>query len=380
MAKSSQGIETYHEGKCAKRNGGSRCTCDPSYRAQVWDPQLGKARRSERFPKLQQAVNWRIETLAAKKSQTLAPVSSPKLADLADRVFEAIDAGVVTSRTGARFKPSTARTYRIYFDKYIRDGLGNCRITDLRRSHIQHLIDDIGPRKAGSTVKNSLMPLRLIFRYAEERDLVIVNPLIGLKLPAKDERPTKVISPKQAKELLSILAGTDRAIFATALFAGLRLGELRALRWKHVDLEKGLIRVKRSWDPRAGDIPPKSKAGVRAVPLISDLRSQLIGIRSPTASQDDFVFGNGSARPFGPQSLYSRLDKSCAGSSLAGVRLHECRHAYASYMIEAEINIKQLSTYMGHSSILITLDRYGHLLPGNERKAAERFENYLSMV
>ena len=56
---------------------------------------------------------------------------------------------------------------------------------------------------------------------------------------------------------------------------------------------------------------------------------------------------------------------------------HDCRHTYASLMIAAGVNAKALSTYMGHSSITVTLDRYGHLLPGNEREAAEMLDDYL---
>jgi integrase len=60
------------------------------------------------------------------------------------------------------------------------------------------------------------------------------------------------------------------------------------------------------------------------------------------------------------------------------IGLHECRHTFASLMIAAGVNVKALSTYMGHSSIAITLDRYGHLMPGNEEQAAELLDAYLS--
>ena len=64
-------------------------------------------------------------------------------------------------------------------------------------------------------------------------------------------------------------------------------------------------------------------------------------------------------------------------ASLTPIGLHECRHSYASFMIAAGVNTKALSTYMGHSSITITLDRYGHLLPGNEHAAAALLNTWL---
>ena len=60
------------------------------------------------------------------------------------------------------------------------------------------------------------------------------------------------------------------------------------------------------------------------------------------------------------------------------IGLHECRHTYATYMIAAGVNAKALSSYMGHSSITVTLDRYGHLMPGNEQQAAEMLATYLN--
>ena len=65
-------------------------------------------------------------------------------------------------------------------------------------------------------------------------------------------------------------------------------------------------------------------------------------------------------------------------AGLEPIGLHECRHSYAAYMIAAGINYKALSTYMGHSSVTITLDRYGHLMPGNESEAANLLDSYLA--
>ena len=64
--------------------------------------------------------------------------------------------------------------------------------------------------------------------------------------------------------------------------------------------------------------------------------------------------------------------------ALEPITLHECRHTFASLMISAGVNAKALSTYLGHSSITITLDRYGHLMPGNEGEAATLLDAYLA--
>jgi integrase len=82
------------------------------------------------------------------------------------------------------------------------------------------------------------------------------------------------------------------------------------------------------------------------------------------------VFANRHGRPFDPGTVLSRARKAWREQGLEPLTLHDCRHTYAAYMIAAGVNTKALSTYMGHASITITIDRYGHLLPGNEREAA----------
>ena len=82
------------------------------------------------------------------------------------------------------------------------------------------------------------------------------------------------------------------------------------------------------------------------------------------------VFTNRQGRTFSSGWVATRAGRAWAEAGLEPIGLHECRHTYASFMIAAGVNAKALSTYMGHSSITITLDRYGHLMPGNEEEAA----------
>lgn len=170
----------------------------------------------------------------------------------------------------------------------------------------------------------------------------------------------------------------DRGLWATALYAGLRRGELQALDWSSVDLEQGLIRVEHSWDRRAGLIEPKSKAGKRRVPIPGALRSHLLAHRLQQGrGGQGFVFAGRNGRPFDPGTVIARARTAWAQAGLEPLGLHDCRHTYHSFMIAANVNAKALSSYMGHSTITVTLDRYGHLLPGNEREAAALLDAWL---
>jgi integrase len=162
----------------------------------------------------------------------------------------------------------------------------------------------------------------------------------------------------------------DLALWATALYAGLRRGELMGLHREEIDLATGVIRVERGWDQCEGEVAPKSKQGRRKVPIPAILRDRLT---------EYLMDGPESGRIFvGARDAY---DRGRAAAQAAGVEpptLHECRHGYAALMIAAGVNVKALSTFMGHANIRITLDQYGHLLRGAEDEAASLLDAFLA--
>jgi integrase len=190
-------------------------------------------------------------------------------------------------------------------------------------------------------------------------------------------RRERFASRDEAKRLLAALAESDRAVWSTAFYGGLRRGELRALRVKRIDLEANVIHVKRGWDDHDGEIETKGR-NRRRVPISRVLGRELRAHLVRTGRRDtDLVFGESATSPFRPSDLIARAGKAREAAGLKRITLHECRHTYASLMIAAGVNAKALSTYMGHASIAITYDRYGHLMPGNEQEAAGLLDAYL---
>jgi len=162
------------------------------------------------------------------------------------------------------------------------------------------------------------------------------------------------------------------------MYAGLRRGELMALRVNRIDLEAGVIHVERGWDAKGGEIETKAR-NRRKVPIPVVLREPLAAHLLATGRRaDDLAFGRTGHVPFAPTITTQAADKAWRRAKLARITLHECRHTFASLMIAAGVNAKALSTYMGHANISITLDRYGHLMPGNEDEAAELLDAYLA--
>jgi integrase len=159
------------------------------------------------------------------------------------------------------------------------------------------------------------------------------------------------------------------------MYAGLRRGELMALRDDALDLATGVIHVVAGWDDKEGEIETKGRRR-RRVPIPAVLRDQLLEQRMRTGRTGrDLVFGRTTTSPFRPGWLTARAD--AAWKKLDRITLHECRHTFASLMIAAGVNAKALSSYMGHADIATTFNKYGHLMPGNEDEAAGLLDAYL---
>ncbi len=367
------GIRARHARSCASR-GGARCDCKPSYEAAVYSKRDGRKVRKT-FDSQAEARRWRHDAGAmVAKGAMRAPVRLT-VAEAAEAWLAVAREGVARTRSGDAYKPSAIRGYEQALRLRVLPEVGAVRLADLERRDLQALVSRMQAAGLGaSTIRNTLLPLRALFRH--HADDVPVNPTVGVRLPAVRGQRDRIASPTEAAALLAALSGVERPLYATAMYAGLRLGELRALRWVDVDLAAGVIRVERSWDPKAGVIEPKSRAGRRRVPVVPTLRDLLLEHRMGGAGEG-LAFGTGD-RPFDPHGVTARARRAWAThDALRPIGLHECRHTFASLMIAAGVNAKALSTYMGHAGVSITFDRYGHLFPGNEGESAALLGAYL---
>jgi integrase len=220
------------------------------------------------------------------------------------------------------------------------------------------------------------MPLRALYRRAVERAEVAVNPVDGVRLPPVTGRRERIASPAEAATLLGALPDEIRGVWAVAMYAGLRLGELQALRDEDVDLEAGEIRVEQSWDKVAGPVKPKSRAWRRRVPIVAALRPHLAAHRLRRGGTSGLFFGD-QAGAFNDDTARARANKAWKKAKLEALGFHECRHTFASICIAAGANPKTLSEYLGHSSITITMDRYGHLMPGSKDEFRNLVDEFL---
>jgi integrase len=189
-------------------------------------------------------------------------------------------------------------------------------------------------------------------------------------------------TPTEAQDKLTALPVGERALWATALYAGLRRGELRGLRVSDVHgLEEGaeerFINIVRRWDDKDGEILPKSTAGTRRVPLPETLRSMLADhVRRIERDGDDFIFGATGRSPFSPSYVRATADRAWQVAGISRVTLHECRHGYASFLDAAGISEARADRYLGHAGTTVS-DRYRHRLRGQLESDGALLDGYL---
>jgi integrase len=373
------GILKRHSKGCPSLSGGGRCRCNAGWQASVYSTRDGKKIRKT-FARESEARSWRADAKRALDTGALRAPRPTTIRQAWDAWHVGAKAGVITNRSGDPYKPSALRSYEQGMRLRVLPQFGARRLSDLQRPDLQAFVNGLVSDGVGaSTIGVTLLPIRALCRRALSLGQIAVNPCTGLELPAVRGRRERYATPEEAEKLLEAVPQRDRAIWATAMYAGLRRGELRALRAEDVDLAGGVIRVERGWDPYEGEIGLKSSAGRRKVPIAAVLRDHLAErIAESGRTGADRIFGATTDRPFNGVKLSERADAAWESAELQRITLHECRHTFASLMIAAGVNAKALQTFMGHASITVTLDRYGHLMPGSESEAAGLLDSYLT--
>ncbi len=303
---------------------------------------------------------------------------------------------------------ATIAEYRRHLDHYIIPRLGHVRLSRLSgpmiRSFMDKLIEDGKSTDLASRLKRSLGTL---LADAQERGKVARNVVRETKRKrrrnGRHERGSKlkvgvdIPTPAEIRALLGSAEGRARAFLMTAVFTGLRASELRGLRWIDVDFNKSELHVRQRADRFHQIGPPKSAAGERAIPIppkvLSCLREWKIACPK---GKLDLVFPTGIGTIESHPNLIERvllptmisagvcvLKKDDDGKVVCGddgspVRIakysgfHSLRHFFASWCINRkadgglELPPKVVQERLGHSTIAMTLDRYGHLFPRND--------------
>ncbi len=263
--------------------------------------------------------------------------------------------------------------------RYFEKGLGKRTLAQLTVGTVTKFRDDL--RAFGvsvPTTRKIIAMLQVMLAYAISLDFIAVNAAKDVEvIGRRDEGARQIVPPdKDAMRQLIALADEDFAvklIFAAA--TGVRAGELHALRWKHINFSRREVRIETRVDPYGEEDVTKTVAGIRTVPLGENVLLALKSwkLRSRFKEQTDLVFPNTLGtylnhddmvkRNFYP--LFERLAKKWKeerrNEPLATFTWHALRHFAISCWIDAGLPPKTVQTFAGHSSLQVTMDRYGHL-------------------
>ena len=308
------------------------------------------------------------------------------------------------SGDAAGLERSTLDSYRQHVNFHIVPLLGAVKLSQLTVPGVRQFEDRLRRDRSPAMVRKVLGSLSAILADAQERGLVSQNVVRGLRarrLRGKERRADKrqkgklrvgvdIPSPDEIRAIIAVLEGRWRPLLLTAIFAGLRSSELRGLRWNDVDLKRNELHIRQRADRYSKMGALKSEAGERTVPIAPMLANTLREWKLTCPKGElGLVFPNGIGRIESHANIVNRglIPVQVAAGVVTAkgeakyTGLHSLRHFYASWCINRrvdgglELPLKVVQARLGHASVQMTADRYGHLFPsgddGGELAAAE---------
>jgi integrase len=291
-----EGIRPRHSERCASKRSGGACDCDPPFEASVWSA-YDKKKIRKTLPTLQAAIKWRRKHLGLAEGGRLRAPLRITLGETAYAWIEMARAGQIRNRSGKNYKPSALRTLETDFRLRLVPELGARYMSDIERPDLQNLVNRLQIQLSPSKVHGCVNAARVLWRDFDlvtgTNNALLVDPTKGLRLPAVPVGGNdRIATADEARRLIAALDEDDRALWATALYAGMRHGEIRALRANNIDLALKRIKVRAGWDQYEGEIDPKTEKGRRTTVIIELLETLLVEhLKRTGRSGNDLVFG-----------------------------------------------------------------------------------------
>ncbi len=283
----------------------------------------------------------------------------------------------------ANVRPNTLASYREHLEKRIIPYFGDRKLRNISTEDIEvfkaHLMtQDI----SAATVGKHLCTLKMMLKTAMQWQYLSTNPAQFVKRPLHTKPEASFLLPGEVEQLIAATDTRYYCLMLTACMTGVRQGELLGLQWGDIDFANNRIYVRRTL--QAGKFyEPKSAASRRSVsvpvPVIQALKEhQARQAVELDENKIELVFPNEVGQPMDSRNMVHRVfEAALKRSGLPRIRFHDLRHSYAAALISAGENIKWIQKQLGHSSIQVTMDVYGHLLPDIERNAPARLEAIL---
>lgn len=281
-----------------------------------------------------------------------------------------------------RLAPNTIRGYRVNVEKHIVPYIGQIRLDALKPSDIQRLYSTLlAQGLSGTTVRYVHNNLHRAFAVAVRQQLIARNPADCVEPPVIDHYEAATLDDEQVRRLLAACHGTE--IYVPVLLAvtlGLRRGEALGLQWQDIDLQHGVLSVRRSASYRDGGMvtgATKTRSSRRTLLLPSGVAGELREI-SVGCTPSQFVCCRSDGSLLTTNALYHQFAWVLEQSKLPHIRFHDLRHTYATLLLRNGVPAKIASSILGHSSIGITLNTYSHVVTEMQQGATGVMDNILN--
>ncbi len=294
-----------------------------------------------------------------------------------------------------KVRASSHQTYKGYIENHIKPNIGDIPIEKLTSLRLQKfyrklLTEGRVPRiesenqpkgLSAKTVRNIHQVISSAMSMAVKHKLILSNPAEGCELPKVEHREMRTIPAEQLGAFLREAKESGvYELYYLDLATGLRRGELLGLKWDDIDLDQGVIHVRRQVyhiDGEIREVPLKTKHSYRSISISKDAVELLREMKKRKVSE--YVFPSPTGGPISPDSVLHMLHRVLKRAGLPSMRFHDLRHSFATLALQNGVDIKTVSGMLGHFSAGFTLDTYAHVTTAAQKEAANTMRNVLNV-
>lgn len=294
--------------------------------------------------------------------------------------------------TKPNVKQSTAVSYECYIRNHITPTIGSIKMSKLNLEILQRLFNKISETHAPKTVRNIRMMLHSAFKYAFLEGLIPINYIEYVITPSVVKKEMRVLTRSEQDKLIIAVTNTDEPYafgILLCLTTGIRIGELCALKWEHIDFDSEKLKIRQTiqrlmkldddGEKNSTSLvigTPKSNSSIRDIPIHDIIKvlqmhreNMIKHYGSAIVNSSEYIITHRLGHPTEPKTIQKYFKKTLADACINEANFHSLRHTFATRALEAGVDFKTLSILLGHSDISVTMNCYAHVLDDTKSNA-----------
>lgn len=278
-----------------------------------------------------------------------------------------------------RVKPNTSISYESKLKNHLLPSIGQYELEELTGTKLQELVNQLSRSLSISSLRAVFRVLRTCLNDAVKEDLLPTNPLDQVTYPSEGRSEVKAFSVEEQERILGAITEEKYLPILTAMYTGLRIGEIAGLTWNDIDWKEKVLYVrnnaqrvrtkKKTQHSELVIMSPKTTLSQRVIPLSESLVEKLWALHE--VSNSSFVFSNKQG-PLDPRTIRNRFKKVKEIAQVSDLPFHALRHTFATRCIENGVTVTTVSALLGHKSIKMTLDIYTSSFISEKREAISK--------